>query len=190
MSLVIAFKYNDIIYMGADTQTTSGNYIEKYKTYEENFKITKMPNDILLGHVGSVVLTQQLYSQKKWFEQLPAEGLTKKFIVKNIIPKLYNKFYIKDLLEDGNTMLSSFVLAWRNRLFYIASNFEVYELDDFIAIGSGRSCALYYALKQTSVREKILNCLNAANNFCNTVCNPFILIDTKELKFEIVGDEV
>lgn len=190
MSLVVAIKQNDVVYLGADTQTTTLDFMEKYKKNEENFKITKMPNGVVIGHTGAVISTQQLCSQKNWFEHLPDEGLTKKFIVKKIIPKLYNKYLNKGLLDDYNSVNASFILAWKDKLFYILSNFQVFELEDMAVIGSGKPFALYSLIQNMTVEEKIIKCLSDANKSCTTVGDPFILIDTKKLEYKIVGDEI
>ena len=53
MSLIIAIKNDEIIYFGTDTQTTTGSF-KKNQVIEDRFKVKKMPNDIVIGVVGTV----------------------------------------------------------------------------------------------------------------------------------------
>ena len=53
MSVIVAIKENDVVYMGADSQTTAGMRKRSYLN-ETGFKIVRLENGILVGFCGRV----------------------------------------------------------------------------------------------------------------------------------------
>lgn len=189
MSIVIAIKKNNVIYMGADTQTSCSNSrIERNVRTESNFKITRLPNGVLIGHTGTIRDNFQLYCRKSWFEKLPKEGLTKKYIVNEIIPLFRERLEnINSIDEDGDYDGEN-IIAWKDKAYKICCDFSVYEITEFTAIGAYKN-ALYYLLNsKESVRNKILNALRCTDYYNSSVSKPFVLIDTEKLEYEIVEE--
>jgi len=57
MSIIVAYKNKDVVYMAADTQVTGGT--TKMRTISEfNYKISKLENGILLACSGDVATHQ------------------------------------------------------------------------------------------------------------------------------------
>lgn len=96
MCVIVAIKSGDAIYMGCDTQTTSGKDKEN-KLHESTFKISKLRSGMLVGICGKVVAHQSVCDDESVFEIEKCE-LTKKEIVNNIIPKIKAK--LKDIAGD------------------------------------------------------------------------------------------
>lgn len=187
MSLVVAVKDGDRVYMGADTQTTFGNtVIRRPKLKEGCLKITKMPNGVLLGHTGKLNCAQRLTTQKAWFENLPEEGLTKKFLVQEIVPKFKDNIKAVNGLDKNGGAGCSFIVAWKDRLFLLENDFSVFEIADYIAIGTPDYA--HYALMQVHqpARERLLSALETASTFSTTVSAPHVLADSKDLALEFV----
>ena len=66
MSVIVAVKENGVVYMGADTQTTSGR--KKHNGLNETaFKIHRLENGILVGFCGKVAAKQTTLSLQGLF---------------------------------------------------------------------------------------------------------------------------
>lgn len=101
MSIVIAVKDKGRVMFGADTQLTAGS-LKYCPTSESNLKITKMPHGILIGRSGLLNVANIFTSNPKWFAKLPDDGLSKRFLINEIIPRLAKKLNDNDLLyKDG-----------------------------------------------------------------------------------------
>ena len=187
MSLVVAVKDGDKVYMGADTQTTfGGNIIRRQKLKEGCLKITKMPNSVLLGHVGKLNCAQRLCTQADWFENLPEEGLTKKFLVQEIVPKFEKNIKAVNGLDKNGGAGCTYIVVWKDRIFLIEKDFSVLEIADCVAIGTPDYA--YYSLlrPECSARERLLLALEVASTFSTNVSAPYVLTDSENLTFEFV----
>lgn len=188
MSLIVAVKDGGRVYMGADTQTTSGKLICRPKMQDGTFKIAIMPNGVLLGHAGQFRCSQRLSLKTEWFENLPQDGITKRFLVKEIIPKFKDELKSINALDNGSANCTHLVV-WRDRIFVIESDFSVLAVDNFVAIGSPDWA--YPALMEEgkTVREKIIKALDVASKYMTTISPPYVLIDSQNLTFEVVKEE-
>ena len=115
MSVVIAIKENGVIYMGTDTQVTSGNKKEN-ELNANSLKIALLDNGLLVGACGKYGLKQQIIADKSIFTLDKNNMLTKQHIVTNIIPKLSR--WVKKSDKDNDTELEvSFLLAYNDNLY-------------------------------------------------------------------------
>ena len=103
MSVIVAIREGDTVYMGADSQRSSNIRISR--GFNESFyKITRFENGILAGFCGPAAVKQRILSEKDIFT-LDEDGvLTKKHIVNSVIPKLIDNYltkviYFKDSLN-------------------------------------------------------------------------------------------
>ncbi len=193
MSIVIAAKTENGVLMGADTQTSHGDYEKVTSLGENGMKITKMPHGILLGHAGSVRVTQILACHKDWFDALGDAPLTKQFLVEEIVPRYYIALRQRGLLktEDGTTQYGGgFIAAQGDRIYTINRDFSVTEIPSFVSIGCGLDAAYLLRMKDahknTSVRGQMLQAMRLAAAVDTAVGEPFVLIDTENLQYEIV----
>lgn len=190
MSLVVAFKKDGVVYMGADTQSTCDTAISRALN-ESGFKITRLSNGMLVGICGRVKGHQKIIAQKHWFDIPEGETLSKRYIVKNIIPEL--SMLMKDLNEDRNARNSSMelsvLIARQDKMFVISHDYEVYECETYAAIGAGYDYSKY-SLSQIGenddINEGLLKALRAGAYFDSSVSAPYILIDTKDKEYKIV----
>lgn len=192
MSLVVAYKRNGIVYMGADTQSSKGSTIDRTLN-ESGFKITRLSNGILIGVCGRVKGHQRIVAQKKWFNVQDGEVFDKRYIVKNIVPEL--SVLMKGIKDDkdsrNDSMEVSILIAWRDKMFKIVRNFGVFECDNYAAIGAGDDYSQYelsQIKEEEDVNEGILNALRAGANFDSSVSAPYILIDTKDKEYKVVEE--
>lgn len=189
MSVIVAVKENGIVYMGADTQSTAGKK-KKNELNESNFKIRRMENGILVGTCGEVSSSQLLFSKMNLFT-LDSDGkLTKRHIVKEIIPKIIEVLKKGNKLDkDDGTMNLSFLIAYKDCLYEVWGDFFVLSVAKFAARGSGREFALYpLSKKNLSVRERILQALRISEKRVAAVSAPYVLIDTEKQNYEVVEE--
>ena len=190
MSLVVAYKKNGIIYMGADTQTTQGTTVERFMN-ESGYKITRLPNGMLVGICGRVKCHQKIIARKGLFDIPDNVKFDKRYIVRNMIPEICE---ITSLLKDDKgarnvSMDVSMVLAWKDKMFVITHYFDVYECNTYVAIGAGDDYSKYELSKigeNDDVNEGLLRALRVGAYFDTTVSAPFILIDTKNREYKVV----
>lgn len=194
MSIVIAVKDKGRVMFGADTQITTGN-LKYCPTSESNLKITKMPHGILIGRSGLLNVANILTSNPKWFAKLSDEDLSKRFLVERITPRLAKELKDNDLLYKeglpGIEMEASFLIAQKDKLFFIHQSFAVFEVPFFSAIGSGSFGAEATFNDETDhrcTREQILSALKNAAAFDTSVSAPFVLTDTEKLEYEFVEE--
>ena len=185
MSVIIALKKDKSIYLGADTQRTCSN-IRTICGRNENWKITAYKNGVLLGGVGSVRVTNAVRVHNEWFEKIEGE-LTKEYIVKMIVPQMMLEFFEKGLVDEKRKNVdASFVIAYKDKAFCITRELAVYEADGF-CIGSGAEFAYPYLYGNSDdIKQTILTALRGVAKRDITIGAPFILIDSVNLKFEIV----
>ena len=197
MSVVIGIKKNNKIYMAADTQTSCGD--TKFHYFgEDSRKITKFPNGILLGHTGAVHNIQIVCAHPEIFT-LPEEGtLTKKYIVQNIIPKLYKCFRDCRMLErdekDPPKMDNTFLLAHANQMFLIDKYFAVDVVGHYAAIGSGDEVAMAGLMlldgenltEDEVIQNKMAQILSLSASRISSVSGPFYVIDTANQEYKLI----
>lgn len=196
MSVVIAIKKNDRIYMAADTQTSCG---DRKKTYhgEASRKICQFDNGILLGHVGTVHNCQIVCAHPEIFTAPEDGNMTKKYIVQNIIPKLFKLYRENDMREKEDEapsrMADSYLLAYKDKLFRIDGVFDVEVIEHFAEVGSGGDlthaglCELDVADIQDEqlIEERLTELLRISASRTMSVSGPYYLINSVDRKFKI-----
>ena len=191
MSLVIAEIKDGVVYMGADKQSSGEVYKENF-SLESNLKIIKMPHGIVIGCVGTKDVARVLTCHKDWFEELNDKPLSKEFLTTKIGPKFYNELKEMDWLKESAPAEHAcrFLIAQKDKLFIMKSNFTVNIVPRFCTIGCGEYAAeVIEAIDaDTSVRKKILKALRLADKFDPSVGAPYVFIDTENLDFEFVEE--
>lgn len=189
MSVIVAIKENEVIYMGADSQTTAGRRKYSYLN-ETSFKITRLDNGILVGFCGRVAARQAILAMKDVFTLDEHGGLTKRHIVKEIVPKLVDKMeQIGD--EESGALDVSILLAHKGKLYRITSGLDVVSLNECGKSGAGVDYVNYalFSMKELPVRGRILKALIESAKRTESVGGPYVLIDTKKQEYEIVDLE-
>ncbi|MBP5242202.1 MAG: hypothetical protein J6Z36_00745 [Clostridia bacterium] len=194
MSVIVAFKHNNIVYMGADTIRSFDGF--KIRLEEEaNMKIKKYPNDILVGFTGGVRTAQRIRGNEALFT-IPNGALTKEYLVKNTVPALLQFLETQDLIktdeEEGEKEMDcDMVIAANGKLFEVFRDFSVTEVNRFIAIGSGNLYTIPYLSAidtEKDIKAQLIDALRSAEKYDEGVGSPFALIDSESLKFEIRED--
>lgn len=196
MSVVIAIKKNNRIYMAADTQTSCG---DRKVTYlgEKSRKIHQFENGILLGHTGSVHNWQLVCAHPEYFTVSEDGELTKKHIVQNIIPKLFKCYRDNKMREEvegePSRMGDSYLLAYKDKLFQIDDVFDVQVLNHYAEIGSGGDLTLAGLVEldvedvqdEQVIEKRLVDLLRISAARIMSVSGPYVLIDTEKQTFKM-----
>ena len=198
MSVVVAIKEGNKVFLGADSQVTKGGTRTTLHN-PNNYKIWKVDgNDhALMGHVGNVRdaniirLMSNVIDDYDEFNDRVNYRFVVKYLVPEIIKNLQDAHFIKtnDNALDG--LDSSFLFAFKDKLFWINSDLAVIEVDDYIAIGSGADQAIGSLLSTEGQNSKsrIVKAIKASAASDIYVDYPIIITDTNTTKFEIVTED-
>ena len=194
MSLIVAIKRDDVVYLGADTRSTRGERV-RANLAEDDFKINRLAS-CFVGAAGSVASIQVMTSHPEWFE-LNGKPLTKKFLVLNVLPKYYETIKHMDKLKISEQNSASpesgcaFIVTDGKKLFIIRDDFSVTELSKYAQVGCTEPIALsilFNALDEYTPNELILKALRLSAYRNDGVGAPFVLINTKDNKFTVVEE--
>ena len=186
MSVIVAIKENDVIYLGADSQRSSGRNKHTYLN-ETAYKVVRLENDILVGFCGIVAAKQAILAMKEVFTLDENCELTKKHIVNQIVPKLLDKMeQIGD--EKSGALDVSILLAHKNKMYEITSELDVIHHNENASIGAGTYYVNYalFGIPNIPVKERIIKALIESAKHTESVAGPYVLIDTKNLEYEVV----
>ena len=195
MSVLIAYKRGQTVYMGADNVSISRGEVRK-ELSEHNYKIQRLENGMLVGVTDNDKIRQIVKGYPDIFTLDKKGKLTRKHLVEEIIPCLIILLGENGLLDEEEKrsprMDACMFLAHKGELFEICSGFSVYKYEDYQAIGSMADFA-QYALYKTEpnddVNAKIVEALECVARYSSVVEPPFVLIDTEKLEYTVVGGE-
>lgn len=186
MSVVIAIKEKDHIVMGCDKQVTMGEL--KLKTSNKIFDIKNCPNGVM-GVVGNLRGSQLLQVQDNLINELNLfkDEIDFKYCVTELYEQIYNIFKAYRLVEKKNNEFVNyldcdFIFAYKDKAFSIDGYGCVFEIDDFLVIGSGFETAQAVLLRnkkknaETRIKEAIRVCAEKTLYIDNDV----VIKSTKE----------
>ena len=204
MSVVIAIKENGVTYMAADTQISFGDSKRHLKSdsLQKVWAVTDTPHCIM----GGVGLARDLNLIRYCTSELIPEASVLKneinvgTIMLNTVPAIFESIRNYTQLVTGCDkdipINSEFVLAYKDKIFDIAPDGTVEEVEDYIAIGSGADAALG-SLKHTTdepVYDRLIKALDAASESNLYVSEPYVCMDTEhcilmDLLFDDMSEE-
>ena len=204
MSVVIAIKENGVTYMAADTQISFGDSKRHLKSdsLQKVWAVADTPYCIM----GGVGLTRDLNLIRYCTSELIPEASVLKneinvgTIMLNTVPLIFESIRNYTQLVTGCDkdipINSEFVLAYKDKIFDIAPDGTVEEVEDYIAIGSGADAALG-SLKHTTdepVYDRLIKALDAASESNLYVSEPYVCMDTEhcmlmDLLFDDMSEE-
>ena len=199
MSILVAYKKGDTVYMGTDTRVCSDGVV-KNELCKCNHKIQKVESGMLVGVSGDSHIRQNIFAYSEIFTLNKRGELTREHIVKEIIPKLIEMLDGEDLLineKDSFTYMPGCILiAYKDKLYEICSSFMVIAYEDFQVVGNSSKttsfaqATLFSVNENDDVKQRIIKVLDVVSKYTVSVGGPYLLIDTKEQKYKIVGGNV
>ena len=193
MSVVVAIKENGKIMMGADSQCTKGG-TRRSLSNPNNYKIWKVldSENCLLGHVGLVREANVIRVARDLVPEMAQikDKVDFSFVVKRLVPTMFEELEEYRVIKKGDNppeFDSSFLFAYKDKLFYISGNGTVIEIDDYCAIGSGE-CEAIGSLLSTegeSPEERIKKAIKASAANDIYVDYPIVITDTESTEFKV-----
>lgn len=196
MSILLAVKKNNTVYMATDTrEIVSGD--KRNNLCEASFKIQKQDNGMLVGITGDRFTRQTLFANSEIFTLNKRGKLTKKHIVTEIVPQIIDLLDAHGMLmqkeDEFISMKARIILAYQESMFEICAGFLVIKYEDLQALGeasSGAEVVLFNSKPDDDVEERLIRALDVASKYCLTVGAPYLLINTKDLEYTVVkGDK-
>lgn len=192
MGLVIAYKKADRVLFASDTQRTFGDFRYHSTIKGANTNINHITKGITVAFSGDSRIKEALIFMDRCFESFGRKDpLTKEFIMRNVIPQLYDELEWRELFEDdslknGNSeMCGTFLLAKGTDIFHIDSDFAVTTVDKYAIIGENSFFALEYidSAEEKDIEEAMLSVLRYTHQKSITVSAPYYFTDTRSRKF-------
>ena len=190
MSVVIAIKKDNVVYMAADTMITYGD--SKRHLYSDSsqkvWAVSDTPNCIMggTGYLRDINLIHHCTNELVPEAAIIREDLNIGIIMTYTVPTIFETIrnYTKVVMPENQPFefCSSFLYAYKNRLFSILQDGLVEEIDDYTAIGSGADAALA-SLKHSvdePVYTRLIKALEAASDISLYVSAPYVCINTKD----------
>ena len=193
MSVVVAIKENGKIMMGADSQCTKGG-TRRSLSNPNNYKIWKVldSENCLLGHVGLVREANVIRVARDLVPEMAQikDKVDFSFVVKRLVPTMFEELEEYRVIKKADNppeFDSSFLFAYKDKLFYISGNGTVIEIDDYCAIGSGE-CEAIGSLLSTEgepPEERIKKAIKASAANDIYVDYPIVITDTESTEFKV-----
>ncbi len=198
MSVVVAIKEGNKIYMGSDSQTTKGGTRTTLHN-PNNYKIWKVDgsDNCLMAHVGNVrdanvvrLMRNVIDDYDEFYKRVDYRFVVK-YLVPEIVKSLQEAHYLKLDGDYLGFMDSSYLFAYKDKLFSINSDGCVIEVDDYVAIGSGACEAIGSLLstKGESPVKRIIKAIKASATNDIYVDYPIIITDTHSTKFDVITEK-
>lgn len=190
MSVVIAIKKDNVIYMAADTMVTYGD--SKRHLYSESsqkiWAVSDTPHCVMgaTGYLRDINLIHHCTNELVPEAAIIREDLNIGIIMQYTVPTIFETIrnYTKVVMPENQSFefCTSFLYAYKNRLFSILPDGLVEEIDDYTAIGSGADAALA-SLKHNidePVYTRLMKALDAASDISLYVSAPYVCINTED----------
>lgn len=190
MSVIVGIKKDNKVYLACDSQVTIGPQ-KAYLHSPNNYKIWKVKNsqNCLMAGVGKCRDICVVRLIDDFIDELAEihDKIDYEYVVRYIVPHMFEVLReMKYIKEDDSSMDSSYLFAYKDKLFHILSDGCVFEVTDEIAIGSGEQNALGSLDSSKNVKDvnkRLIDAVNAACNHDLYVSGNIVISDTKMCKF-------
>ena len=193
MSVVVAIKENGKVTIGADSQCTRGG-TRRTLSNPNNYKVWKVldAENCLFAQVGLVREANIIRVARDLVPEMAQlkDRVDFSFVVKRLVPRMFEELEEYRAIKRGDTppeFESSYIFAYKDKLFYISGNATVIEIDDYVAIGSGE-CEAIGSLLSTEgepCEERIKKAIKASAASDIYVDYPIVITDTEGCEFKV-----
>ena len=197
MSVVVAIKENGRVTIGADSQVTKGG-TRRTLSNPNNYKVWRVlgTENCMMAHVGLVREANVIRVARGLVPELAQlkDEIDFSFVVKHLVPALFAELEEYRVIKGGSEpprFDSSFIFAYKDKLFYISGNGTVIEVDDYCAIGSGE-CEAIGSLLSTEgepCEERIKKAIKASAANDIYVDYPIVMTDTESAEFKVYYEQ-
>ena len=197
MSVIVGIIHDGAVYLGSDSQITSGGTKKNYH-HPNNYKVWHPDgrNHLLMGSSGLfkginiIKSINGLIDQKTLYDGT----LNYQYVVKNVSKKIMDNMEEAKLIDSKDfkpVMVNDFLFANNDEMFMIGIDGSVLQIEDFAAIGSG-SIEAIGSLSSTEKEEpkvRIIKAIEAAIQNDIYVGYPIIMMNTKNLDIEVIHEK-
>lgn len=195
MSVVVAIKDSDRVWIGCDSQITRWDWTKE--DFFGSHKIWKPSDDqdIAMGGVGYPRDINILSTSTEWVDELTKlkDSVDMKYVIRTIVPKAFKELEDAGRLQnkDGiKSMKSSFIFAYKEQIYELGSDGCVLSHDDMAAIGSGyiECLAAWDIIKNNGMttKEKLISILKSSCKINLYVNYPIIIMNTLDGHIEVI----
>lgn len=196
MSVIVAIKKDDVIYIGADSQATRGGSRTSLSN-SNNYKIWRVKGieNCLMGSVGHIRDACAIKVMTDLVREIDVihDAIDYEYVVERIEPMIKDCLKEHEFIKSDDpydSLESRFLFAYKDK-FYTITNGCVLEHDDFVAIGSGECEAIGSLLStcdEKNVKKRIISAIKASAANDIYVDYPIILSNTDDTEFEIITE--
>ena len=196
MSVIVAIRENNKIYIGADSQVTRGGCRASLSN-PNNYKIWKVKgvDNCIMGHVGNLRDACAIRVMDDLVREIDVihDEIDFEYVVRRIEPMIRDELIDHRFISDDKPytdMESRFIFCYRDKMYTITYG-SVIENDDFVSIGSGESAAIGSLVSTIgqAPEERIIKAIKSSVTNDIYVDYPIILTDTETTEFEIIAEE-
>lgn len=195
MSVVIAIKDKDKVYLAADSQCTCGES-KLTLSNPNNYKIwkTKGLDNSIMCHTGACRDLGVIRFKNFIPETRAMRGdIDYEFVQGQMVYDMFDALKEHNFTEseEGPHMTSGYLFAYKDKVYEISRWLYVLEIDDYTAIGSGSDSAMgsLAATVGEPIETRLLKAVIAASNVDIYVSYPIIITDTESCEFKIFNEE-
>lgn len=192
MSLLYALNKNNIVYIGVEMS----NMIAGQFTFENclsNYKLRILDNKVIIGIIGNKKEAQVILANKEIFTLDQNHQLTKKHLVLEVLPKIFNLLKDKELLikrdDEPYYMNSTIVVAYQNKLYEIDSYFNVISYQRYLAVGKDSKWGLGVLTNNENMKPQnaLLKALEISSKYVTALGKQYLLVNTHDLKYQLIN---
>ena len=196
MSVIVAIKSKNVVYLGADSQVTRGSSRSSLSNVN-NYKIWKVKGveNCIMGCVGKLRDACAIRVLDNLIKEIDVihDLVDYEYVVERIEPAIKDCHKDHEFIKSDDpyeSMESRFILAYKDKLFTITYGC-VLEHDDFVSIGSGE-CEAIGSLLSTdnvdNVEERIVKAIKASAANDIYVDYPIVLSNTDDTCFKVINE--
>jgi ATP-dependent protease HslVU (ClpYQ) peptidase subunit len=195
MSVIVGIVHEGGVYIGADSQITSGGTKKIYR-HQNNYKVWHPDGikDLLIGSSGlikginTIKTINGLIDQKTLF----ANGLDYEYVIKHLTKKIMDSMEDVKLIDSKDykpTMPNEFLFANKDELYMISVDGAVIQIDDFGVIGSGtiEATGSLLATENFNPKRRIIKAIEVAIQNDIYVGYPIIIMNTLNDDIDIIN---
>ena len=192
MSLLYALNKNNIVYIGVEMS----NMIAGQFTFENclsNYKLRILDNKVIIGIIGNKKEAQVILANKEIFTLDQNNQLTKKHLVLEVLPKIFNLLKDKELLikrdDEPYYMNSTIVVAYQNKLYEIDSYFNVISYQRYLTAGKDSKWGIGALTNNENMKPQnaLLKALEISSKYVTALGNQYLLVNTNDLKYQLIN---
>jgi len=192
MSVVIAIKENDKVYLAADSMCSCGA-TKITLSNPNNFKIwkTKGLDNSIMCHTGAcsdlgIIRFNNFIPESNALKGDVDIEFVQGQMIYDMFDALDERGFI-DKTDGAPQMRSELLFAYKNKVWELTNSTYVFEIDDYVALGSGKDSAMGSLASTVGEKPEIrlIKAVIAASNIDLSVGYPIVITDTDTCEFKL-----